>query len=295
MSFEIAGRQVGGGAPCLIIAEVGLAHGGDLGQAHAYIDAVADRGVDAVKFQCHLGDPVSEWRVHPDWDQDEDRQAYWKRTGFSHYEWTSLAVHAGEKGLIFLCSPFSVEAVKLLDPLVPAWKVPSGKVKDSEFLEELSRTGKPALISDGLASIGEAYAATKWFADSAFLHCCSLYPCPPEKVDLEFFRYWSEQIPIRGLSDHSGTIYAGLAAVALGCDVLEVHVCFSKEQGGFDTAASITMEQLGQLVKGVRFIEAAKTPVDKDKMAEELEPMRQVFMRKSVRRAAYDAKRTEAV
>ena len=276
MGFDVGWRHIGDGSPCFVIAEVGLAHGGSLGLAHSYVEAVAKREVDAVKFQCHLGDPVSEWRVHPEWAQDENRQAYWKRTGFESWEWEGLAAHAQSLGLEFLCSPFSVEAVRMLDPLVPAWKVPSGKVMDVDLLKALESTQKPWLISTGMATYEEIQNALIPPRKFAVLQSTSMYPCPPEKIGLLAFLNAS-MVP-RGLSDHSGTIYPGLAAVALGCDVLEVHVCFSKEQGGFDTAASIDMEDLARLVEGVRFIERAKQPVDKDALAKELEPMRRVFM-----------------
>ena len=104
------------------------------------------------------------------------------------------------------------------------------------------------------------------------MQCTTAYPNPAEWVDLGLAAAWG------GLSDHSGEIYPGLAAAALGCKVLEVHVCWSKEQGGFDTAASLDMAQLRQLVEGVRFIEKAMQPVDKDKMAEQLAETRRVFM-----------------
>src|SRR5512139_206676 len=96
--------------------------------AHAYVDACAKAGVDAVKFQCHLGDSNEEWRVTP--ETSETRQEYWKRTGFDLWQWDSLQGHCAKAGVTFLCSPFSVQAVEMLDPLVPAWKVPSGKVTD---------------------------------------------------------------------------------------------------------------------------------------------------------------------
>jgi N-acetylneuraminate synthase len=131
------------------------------------------------------------------------------------------------------------------------------------------------------------------YTDVAVLQCTSEYPTPAEHVGLNVIWELRARVdcPI-GLSDHSGTIYAGLAAVALGCDVLEVHVCFSRQQFGFDVSSSITIEDLRRLVEGVRFIEKAKTPVDKDALAKELEPMRLLFMDKHTRKAALvEAKR----
>jgi N,N'-diacetyllegionaminate synthase len=259
-----------------IIAEVGLAHDGSLSQAHAYVDACAKAGVDTVKFQCHLGDPCTEWREVPPYWCMETRQHYWERTGFSAEEWSSLWAHCTEAGVEFLCSPFSVAAVALLDPLVKRWKVPSGRIADMALLEAIGLTGKPCIVSTGMSTLMELndaiYRLRNMECDTTVLQCTTAYPCPPERVGLSVAADWD------GLSDHSGTIYPGLAAAALGCKVLEVHVCWSKEQGGFDTAASLDMGQLGQLVEGVRFIERAMQPVDKDKMAEKLAETRRVFM-----------------
>jgi N,N'-diacetyllegionaminate synthase len=259
-----------------IIAEVGLAHDGSLSQAHAYVDACAKAGVDTVKFQCHLGDPCTEWRLEPHWPQDVSRQAYWQRTGFRRDEWDDLMRHCHAAGVEFLCSPFSVAAVALLDPLVKRWKVPSGRIADMALLEAIGKTGKPVLLSTGMGKLAElGHAQTRLTACGCpvqLMQCVTVYPCPAEWVDLKQAVGWG------GLSDHSGTPYPGLAAAALGCKVLEVHVCWSKEQGGFDTAASLTIPELTQLVAGVRFIEKAMQPVDKDAQAEKLAETRRVFM-----------------
>jgi N-acetylneuraminate synthase len=262
MNLTIGSRRIGPGEPCFIIAEVGLAHDGSLSQAHAYVDAAARAGVDAVKFQCHIGDQTSEWRVKPAWPQDEDRQAYWRRTSFTQAQWDGLARHCNDVGLTFLCSPFSVSAVYLLSPIVPAWKVPSGRVTNAALLDAIGATKKPVLLQ-GMSS-GRCQAGCAWgrlHRNDARVRART----PPSGLVLD---------AVEGLSDHSGTIYPGIAAAALGCQVLEVHVCWSKDQGGFDTAASITTAQLGELVRGVRFVEQAMRPVDKDLMASHLVDVR---------------------
>lgn len=276
MNFSIGARHIGKPDPCFIIAEVGLAHDGSLSQAHAYVDAVKAAGADAVKFQCHLGDSTDQWRVEPSWKQDVDRQAYWYRTDFTEGQWWGLAAHAEDVGLTFLCSPFSVEAVRMLNPLVKAWKMPSGRIADTALLEVIGATHKPVLLSTGMSTYAELDAAiSRLVGDDCpvkVLQCTTSYPCPPSRIGLPLVQDWD------GLSDHSGTIYPGIAAAALGCEMLEVHVCWSKDQGGFDTAASITTAQLGELVRGVRFVEAAMGEVDKDALAEQLSETRKVFM-----------------
>lgn len=280
--FKIGSRQVGDGAPALIVAEVGLAHDGSLVAAHSYIDAVAEAGADAVKFQCHTGDPVSEWRIPPPlWWPDKTRQDYWHRTAFSPQEWAKLAEHVKDAGLIFLCSPFSVEAVWMLDPFMPAWKLPSGLVHPGPVLDAVQKInleGKPVIVSHGMSSWEDVIWSTGFYP-VALLQCTSLYPTPAEKIGLSELTRWREYFgcPI-GLSDHSGTIYPSLAAAALGADILEVHVCFSKAQWGFDVESSITIDWLAQLVEGVRFIEKARQPVDKDALTAGLKQMRQLFM-----------------
>ena len=267
----------------LIIGEVAQAHEGSLGMAHAYIDAIARAGADAVKFQCHIAaaesTPDEPWRVQPEWPQDASRYDYWKRMEFSPEQWWSLKAHADDAGVEFLCSPFSPEAVRLIDPLVGTWKLASGEVTNRPLLEAIASTGKPVIVSTGMSTRAELESVLAWFPDHAILQCTSAYPCPPEKVGLNVLRDLRQRYacPV-GLSDHSGTIYPGLAAVALGCDLLEVHVTFSREAFGFDVSSSITTAELRQLVEGARFIERALTPVDKEVMAHELEPMRRLFM-----------------
>ena len=131
--FSIGDRKIGGGSPCFIIAEVGLAHDGSLGSAHAFIDAVAHAGVDAVKFQTHIASaessPGEPFRVDI-FPQDKNRYDYWQRTAFLESEWLELKLHAEDKGLIFMSTPFSIEAVQLLRRLeIKAWKVGSGETK----------------------------------------------------------------------------------------------------------------------------------------------------------------------
>jgi N-acetylneuraminate synthase len=175
-----------------------------------------------------------------------------------------------------MCSVFSVEGLKIIDPLVKRHKVPSGRINDATLLHAVAACGKPVILSTGLATYREATTAAQRLTSRglrvAVLECTSLYPCPAEKVNLRGAVAWG------GLSDHSGSIHAGIAAAAVGCEVLEVHVCWSKEQGTLDARASLTLDELGQLVKGVRFVEKALTVKDKDEQAQALGEMRRVFM-----------------
>lgn len=278
--------------PCLIIAEVAQAHDGSLGTAHAYIDAIAVAGADAVKFQTHIVEaestPGEPWRVQFS-SQDATRYDYWKRMEFSEEQWRGLAEHAREKGLIFLSSAFSFEAVELLERIdVPAWKVGAGEVSNLPLVERMARTGKPVILSSGMSYWAELDAAVSNIrarkTPVAVLQCTTVYPCPPEKLGLNVIAQLRNRYQCHvGISDHSGTIFAGLAAVTLGAKLIEVHVTFSRECFGPDVIASVTTRELKQLVEGVRFIEdALNNPVDKNAMAGSLNEMRKVFSKSLV-------------
>ena len=199
--FQIGGRSVGGGAGCILIAEVAQGHDGSLGMAHAFIDAVANAGADAVKFQTHIASAESTsqeaWRVKFS-PQDGTRYDYWKRMEFSEEQWQGLKRHADDRGLLFLSSPFSVEAVELLTRLgVPAWKVTSGEINSLPIFEEMALTGLPVLLSTGMSSLREIDAAVEKAKNRklplAVLQCTSAYPCPPEKVGLNLISLFRER------------------------------------------------------------------------------------------------------
>lgn len=290
--FSIEGREVGEGAPPLIVAEVAQAHDGSLGCAHAYIDAVAKAGADAVKFQTHIAaaesTPGEPWRIQFS-RQDPTRYAYWQRMEFSPEQWVGLREHAREVGLIFLSSPFSLEALELLERIeTPAYKIGSGEVSNHALLDAASATAKPVLLSSGMSGWKELDAAVaRLQGPKAVLQCTSSYPCPPERVGLGLVPALAERYGCpTGLSDHSATPYAGLGAVTLGASIVEVHVVFHQACFGPDTSSSLTLEGLATLVEGSRFLHAARAGLDKDGQAEALRPMRQLFEKSVVLRAA---------
>ena len=276
----------------MIIGEVAQSHDGSLGMAHAFIDAIARAGADAVKFQTHIAaaesTPLEPWRVKFS-KQDASRYEYWKRMEFSPEQWHGLAGHAKEKGLIFLSSPFSIEAVDMLDKIgMPAWKVASGEVNNRQLMDRMLQTGNPILLSTGMSDLAEIDDAVAYIRQSgveyAVMQCSTAYPCPPEKIGLNLIPHLRERYGCAvGLSDHSGTIYPGLAAVTLGIEVLELHVAFSREMFGPDVPASVTTGELSQLVEGIRFIERMRNnPVDKNGFAEEVLPLRKLFTKSIV-------------
>ncbi|MBM4429428.1 MAG: N-acetylneuraminate synthase, partial [Chloroflexi bacterium] len=191
-TFPIAHRPIGPGEPCLIVAEVAQAHDGSLGMAHAFIDAIAKAGADAVKFQTHIAagesTPNEPWRIRFSL-QDATRYDYWRRMEFTEEQWFGLKRHADECGLIFLSSPFSVEAVELLTRVgIAAWKVASGEVSNPLIFGRMVVTGLPILLSTGMSPLSEIDIAVERVRSRELplvvLQCTSAYPCPPEKVGL---------------------------------------------------------------------------------------------------------------
>ena len=287
MNIRIGKHLIGDDQPCFIIGEVAQAHDGSLGTAHAYIDAIANAGAHAVKFQMHIAEAESTalepWRVKFS-QQDATRYDYWRRMEFSEAQWRILKEHAEEKGLVFLCSPFSEQAVAMLSSMdIQAWKLASGEIGNLPLLRKILQTGKPVLLSTGMCTLDETDVVVdecrKAQVPYAVMQCTSEYPCPAEHLGLNLIPFFSGryQCPV-GLSDHTGTIYAGLAAAAVGASLLEVHVTFSRECFGPDVVASVTAQDLRQLVEGATFISRARqNPVNKDMLGSGMENMRRTF------------------
>jgi N-acetylneuraminate synthase len=291
--FKVA-TSLSEGSGCLIIGEVAQSHDGSLGLAHAFIDAIASAGADAVKFQTHIAaaesTPSEPWRVKFS-KQDATRYDYWKRMEFSEEQWRGLKEHAEQRGLLFLSSPFSLEAIELLERIgIAAWKVASGEISNLPALDRMIQTRKPMILSSGMSSFDELDAAAARIQTAgvplAVLQCTSAYPCPPEKIGLNVISALRERYGCAvGLSDHSGTIFPGIAATTLGIDVLEVHVALSREMFGPDVPASVTTTELRQLVDGVRFVEQMNAhPIDKEALAVEMAPLRDLFTKSIVAR-----------
>ena len=294
MQFKIGHKTIGEGKPCLIMAEIAQAHDGSLGMAHAFIDAVAEAGVDAIKFQTHIAaaesTPDEPWRVKFS-KQDATRYDYWKRMEFTEEQWQGLKQHADERGILFLSSPFSLEAVDLLKRVgVTAWKIPSGEIASTPILDRILATGLPLILSTGMSSLKEIDEVVnrikKHGAPLVVLQCTTAYPCPAEKVGMNLISYFQERYKCAvGLSDHSGTIYPGLAAAAFGIQLLEVHVTFNRAMFGPDVPASVTLAELSKLVEGIRFIEKMMAnPVDKEMIAGEFKKLRATFTKSIVTR-----------
>jgi N-acetylneuraminate synthase len=199
---------------------------------------------------------------------------------FTEEQWHGLKGHADERGLIFLSSPFSSEAVDLLRRVgVPAWKVPSGETANIPMLDQMLDTGLPIILSTGISPLSEIDAAVERIkakgVPKVILQCTTAYPCPPEKVGLNLIPFFRERYSCAvGLSDHSGTIYPGLAAATLGMQMLEVHVTLSREMFGPDVPASVNTTEETMMAN----------PVDKETIAKEFGELRSTFTKSIVAR-----------
>lgn len=257
-----------------IIAEVGQAHEGSLGILHSYIDAVATTGVDAIKFQTHIAEAESSihepFRVKFSYE-DDTRFDYWQRMSFTKEQWIGIKKHCDEVGLEFMSSPFSQAAVDLLEEIgVKRYKIGSGEVSNCLMLEKIAKTGKPIILSSGMSSLTELDQSVEFIRsfgnDLTILQCTTSYPTPAERIGLNVVPELIQRYPDAtiGLSEHTSKIYTGIAAVAMGAEVLEFHVVFDKRMFGPDATSSLTIDETKEMVEGVRFIETALNhPIDK--------------------------------
>mgnify|MGYP001135484681 CR=1 FL=1 len=285
--IKIGTKFIGEGHKTYIIAEVAQAHDGSLGIAHSYIDAVAKAGADAIKFQTHIAEaestPDEPFRVNFSYE-DKTRYEYWKRMEFTPEQWKGLADHCKDVGIEFLSSPFSLEAIKLLEKLdLAAWKVGSGEVNNFVSLDCIIETQRPILLSSGMSDWAEITASVerikKKAAPVALFQCTSKYPSDLRDVGLNVLSEMRERygIPI-GLSDHTGSKSPAMAAISRGVDLLELHVVFDRDMFGPDSKASVTFKELAEIV-GFRddCHLMLSHPVDKHEMANNMLEMKKLF------------------
>ncbi|WP_027126477.1 N-acetylneuraminate synthase family protein [Gelidibacter mesophilus] len=269
-----------------IIAEIAQAHDGSLGMAHAYIDAVAKTGCQAIKFQTHIAEAESS--IHEPFrvqfsKQDATRFDYWKRMEFTLEQWKGLKQHCDEVGLEFISSPFSNAAVDLLEQVgVKRYKIGSGEVTNLLLLEKIAQTGKPVIVSSGMSSLRELDKTVAFLTernvDVSILQCTTAYPTSPEEYGLNVIQELKARygLPV-GFSDHSSSIEACIAAVALGAELLEFHVVFDKDMFGPDAKASLNFTEATQLVKAVSNISTALShPTDKENTTQ-FSDLKQIF------------------
>ncbi len=269
--IEIAGRSIGAGYPAYVIAEISANHNQDIREAKDLIGIAKNCGADAVKLQTYTPDTLTidcdnEWfQIGKGtlWEGQNLYQLY--NEAYTPWEWhEELCAHAAEVGIVLFSSPFDESAVELLEDLnVPAYKIASFEMVDHPLIRKVAETGKPVIISTGMASLAEISEAVEVFRaaggrELALLKCTSAYPAPAEEVNLLRIPHMAEAfgVPV-GLSDHTMGGTVPTAAVALGACIIEKHFTRSRGTPGADSAFSLEPDEFKAMVGAVRMAEAA--------------------------------------
>jgi len=269
--IAIGKRIIGAGLPVYVIAEVSANHHQNFDEAVKIIHAAKDAGADAVKLQTYTADTITidsdrpEFRVSGGtiWDGRNLHQLY--REAYTPWEWQPrLKVVANDLGLDLFSTPFDATAVEFLEKMgVPAHKVASFELVDIPLIRKVAQTGKPLIMSTGMATVEEIEEAVQAARQAgatqiALLKCTSAYPAQPEEMNLHTIPEISRRfgLPV-GLSDHTMGIAAPVAAVALGACIIEKHITLSRSTPGPDSAFSLEPHEFKAMVEAVRDAEKA--------------------------------------
>lgn len=277
----VAGRSLGPGASCLVIAEAGVNHNGELDMAHRLVDAAADAGADVVKFQTFQPDRLVS-RSAP----KAEYQA--RRTGVGTQRsmlaaltlpvdaYRELAAHAAARGVLFLSTPFDPASADFLESLeVPAFKIPSGEITNHPFLAHVAAKGRPILLSTGMSTLAEVGAAVDVVqgqgAPLALFHCVTSYPAAPSSCNLRAMETMrlAFDVPV-GWSDHTSGLEVPLAAAVLGASMIEKHLTLDRRLPGPDHQASLEPDEFRELVRRIRSVQEALGDGMKEPVPEEL-------------------------
>ena len=266
----IAGRMIGEGQPCFVIAEAGVNHNGNVNMAKRLIDAAAAAGADAVKFQTfsaeQLVSPVAPKAAYQQQTTGaaESQLAMLQRLELPRTAYPELQAHARSRGVLFLSTPFDEESADFLEQLgVPAFKIGSGEVTNLPLLRHVAHKHQPMIVSTGmadLAEVTEAVAAIRQEGNDqlVLLHCVSSYPADPAAVNLRAMQTMAETFHVpTGYSDHTEGLEIAVAAVALSACLIEKHLTLDKAMPGPDHQASAEPQELAALVRAIRAVETA--------------------------------------
>jgi len=280
-NLKILCRLIGESEPIFIIAEAGSNHNQDLDTAKKLIDAASEAKADAVKFQTYSAETLYS-RKTPEFSYLKGQNVHdlVKSIELPGAWQQELAEYADKKGIIFLSTPFDYAAVDELGAIgVPAFKFASFEITDLELLKYTASKQKPMIVSTGMANLGEIEDAINAIRsagnnDIVLLHCNSLYPTPPEVVNLRAMETMREafKLPV-GFSDHTLGIHISLAAAAMGACVIEKHFTLDRTLPGPDHSFAIEPDELKEMVRCVREIEKAKGSGIKERSELESEEM----------------------
>ena len=268
VTFRIGDREVGGDHPTYVIAEAGANHNRSLDTAHQLIDVAAEAGADAVKFQTYSGKRIYSSKTpkfkYLEGVSDKPPAELLEEIELPREWQAELAERARERGIDFFSTPFDHEAVAELDALdVPVLKIASFEIGDLPLIRCAAATGRPLLISTGMATIGEveeAVVAAREAGASAIglMQCTSVYPAPAKRANLRAMRTMAEafDVPV-GLSDHTTGIAVPIAAAALGAAFVEKHFTLDRTMEGPDHPFALEPPELEAMVAGIRDARAA--------------------------------------
>jgi len=276
--FSVGDHRVGPDSETFVVAEAGLNHDGDYDRAERLVDAAAEAGADAVKFQTFTGAGL--------YGEGSDLADTFADVEMPHDWIPRLATYAADRGVTFLSSPFDRDAVDALDPHVPAFKIASATLSDLEFLQYVARREKPILLSTGMHELDEIEAALTTLdeadADVALLHCVSAYPTPLSEINVRMVESLRDRfdVPV-GLSDHTeDPTTAPAAAVALGASVVEKHLTDDSSREGGDHAMALEPDEFAAMVDAIEKTEVALG--DREKAVVDVEQDAYAASRRSV-------------
>lgn len=265
-----------------VIAEIGSVHDGSYGNACKLIEAAAAAGAHAVKFQTHIAESESlPDAPSPAYFSQEDRFDYFNRTAFSINQWKGVAEQAKSSQVEFISSPFSLEAVDLLENVgVQTYKIPSGEVTNVPLLERIAGTAKPVILSSGMSDWKELDRAVDILrkSDLTVLQCTSAYPCPPDKVGINVLIEMRRRYGVKvGLSDHTMGFVAAMAAAAHGAVAIEKHFTFSRLMYGSDAKHSMEPAEFKQFTAMLQEMNTImQSEVDKNDLSA-MQDMKRIF------------------
>ncbi len=269
-SVEICGKMVGDGHPTFVISEVGSNHDKDLDTAFKLIDISVDAGADAAKFQTYVAELSFSTRTtvpqhyaeRCGFDDTANMADLMKYVELSREQHGPVIEHCAKRGIPFFSSVCDMPDVDFLETFdVPAYKLASYEICHYPLLKRIAETGKPLVMSTGMATLGEVEKALNHLSqhgldDVVLLHCVSNYPAQPEDSNLRAINTLKAafHLPV-GLSDHTPGVDVAKIAIAVGADMVEKHVTLSRQSPGPDHPFSIEPHELKELVEGARYVE----------------------------------------
>ena len=274
--IKIGNKIIGDDCPTFVIAEMSGNHNLDYSRAERMIYAAKESGVDAIKLQTYTADTITlqsdsfAFRTEEGglWEGQSLYDLY--KQAYTPWEWQpKLKALADELDIILFSSPFDETAVDFLEKMeVPAYKIASFEINDIGLIRKVARTGKPIIISTGIAGIADIALAIETCQKEGneqiiLLKCTSAYPAPYEEMNLRLIQNMKETFGCwAGLSDHSLGDEVALAATALGANVIEKHFTLKRSDGGVDAEFSMEVDEMSDMVRRIRNIEKALGKVD---------------------------------